>query len=210
MSHFGLCESFLFLLKLLTVTTLCHGIFQQLKFRIYHHHHYFIMWVFFDVRIDTFNLLLQSTQSLLANCDINLLWSGPTSYFCFNLNLYCNLYCHLICCPTYLCDDETFPSSPFELCTPCYQAALKMAKLAPKTSLNFGFLTLAIFCIESIFLSRLHYFFSSMPVILHMEWSRSLRGLKLCFGIDIVKGFLWPFNSLCSWNLLLNWFTLCC
>ena len=141
MSHFNLCESFLFLLKLLTVTTLCHGTFQQIKFRIYHHHHYFIMWVFFDVRIDTFN---------------------------------CNLYCHLICCPTYLCDDETFPSSPFEICTPCYLAALKMAKLAPKASLNFGFLTLAIFCIESIFLSWLHYFFPSTPVILHMEWRRSL------------------------------------
>ena len=90
------------------------------------------------------------------------------------------------------------------------KSSTPLAKLAPKTSLNFGFLTLAIFCIKSIFLSRLHYFFSSMPVILHMEWSRSLRGLKLCFGIDIVKGFLWPFNSLCSWNLLLNWFTLCC
>ena len=53
------------------------------------------------------------------------------------------------------------------------KSSTPLAKLAPKTSLNFGFLTLAIFCIESIFLSRLHYFFSSMPGILHLEWSRS-------------------------------------
>ena len=136
-----------------------------------HHHHQFIKWVFFNARLDTFNLLLQSKQSLLPDCDINQLWSGPTSYFCFNLNLYCNLYCHLICCPTYLCDDETFPSSPFQLCTPCYQAALKMAKLALMTSLNFGFLTLAIFCIESIFLSR--FTISFLPCQLSYTWSEA-------------------------------------
>ena len=173
----------------------------------FHLHHHFIKWVIFTARMYTLNLLLHSKQSLLANCDINPLWSEPISYFCLNFTLSCNFYCNWICYPTYLSDDETFPSSPFELCTPCCQTTLKMVKLAPKTSLNFGLLTLAIFCIKSIFLSRLHYFFPSMPVILHMEWSRSLRGLKLCFGIDIVKGFLWPFNSLCSWILLLNWFT---
>ena len=104
MSHFGLCELFLFLLKLLNVTTFSwyfptanvsyfHVFSMKLSYEYspFHHHHYFIKWVFFNARIDTFKLLLQSKQSLLPNCDINQLWSGPTSFFCYNFTLYCNI-----------------------------------------------------------------------------------------------------------------------